>query len=90
MLRVQNLFLLNELKIAKPDMMEVIKERFQTSLVLVAVSILAQLKIDKKDEDQEEGIKRVRTATRAISRVILPTIQVLGSLSEQDLTPSDE
>ena len=71
-------------------MREVIKERFQTSLVLVAVSILAQQKIDKKDEDQEEGIIKVRNATRAISRVILPTIQVLGSLSEQDLTLSDE
>ena len=41
-------------------MREVIKERFQTSLVLSAVSILAQIKIDRKDEDQEEGIKRVK------------------------------
>jgi len=85
-----NFYLLNELKIAKDDMREVIKERFQTALVLVAVSILAQQKIDKKDEDQEEGIQKVRSATRAISRIILPTIQVLGSLSEQDLTLSDE
>ena len=71
-------------------MREVLKERFQTSLVLAAVSILAQIKIDNKDEDQEEGIKRVRNTTRALSRIILPTIQVLGSLSEQDLTLSDE
>ena len=71
-------------------MRPVIKERFQTSLVLAAVSILAQIKIDNKDEDQEEGIKRVRNTTRALSRIILPTIQVLGSLSEQDLTLSDE
>lgn len=85
-----NFYLLNELKIAKPDMRPVIKERFQTSLVLAAVSILAQIKIDNKDEDQEEGIKRVRNTTRALSRIILPTIQVLGSLSEQDLTLSDE
>ena len=85
-----NFYLLNELKIAKPDMREVIKERFQTSLVLVAVSILAQIKIDNKDEDQEEGIKRVRNTTRALSRIILPTIQVLGSLSEQDLTIADD
>ena len=85
-----NFYLLNELKIAKPDMREVIKERFQTSLVLAAVSILAQIKIDNKDEDQEEGIKRVRNTTRALSRIILPTIQVLGSLSEQDLTIADD
>ena len=85
-----NFYLLNELKIAKPDMREVIKERFQTSLVLSAVSILAQIKIDHKDEDQEEGIKRVRNTTRALSRIILPTIQVLGSLSEQDLTIADD
>ena len=71
-------------------MREVIKERFQTSLVLAAVSILAQIKIDNKDEDQEEGIKRVRNTTRALSRIILPTIQVLGSLSEQDLTIADD
>ena len=71
-------------------MKEVIKERYKTALVLTAVSILAQQKIDKKDDDQQEDIKKVRMATRAISRIILPLIQVLGSLTEQDLILSDE
>ena len=48
-------------------MKEVIKERYKTALVLTAVSILAQQKIDKKDDDQQEDIKKVRMATRAIS-----------------------
>ena len=71
-------------------MREVIKERYKTSLVLSAVSILAQSKLDKMDEDQDEDIKKVRIATRALSRIILPLIQVLGSLSEQDLTLADD
>lgn len=85
-----NFYLLNELKNAKINMREVIKERYKTALVLTAVSILAQSKIDKTDEDQEQDIAKVRMATRALSRVILPLIQVLGSLSEQDLTIADE
>ncbi|MBT4958651.1 MAG: hypothetical protein HON33_01625, partial [Flavobacteriaceae bacterium] len=52
--------------------------------------ILAQSKLDKTDEDQEEDIKKVRMATRALSRIILPLIQVLGSLSEQDVTLADD
>jgi len=71
-------------------MREVIKERYKTSLVLIAVSILAQQKLDKKDEDQEKDIQKVRMATRAISRIILPLIQVLGSLTDQDITLSDD
>ena len=71
-------------------MREIIKERYKTSLVLTAVSILAQQKLDKQDEDQEEDIQKVRMATRAISRIILPLIQVLGSLTDQDITPSDD
>jgi len=58
--------------------------------VLSAVSILAQSKLDKTDEDQEADIKKVRMATRALSRIILPLIQVLGSLSEQDVTLADD
>ena len=85
-----NFYLLNELKIAKESMKEVVKERYKTALVLTAVSILAQQKIDKKDDDQQEDIKKVRMATRAISRIILPLIQVLGSLTEQDIILSDE
>ena len=85
-----NFYLLNELKLAKDNMREVIKERYKTSLVLSAVSILAQSKLDKTDEDQEEDIKKVRMATRALSRIILPLIQVLGSLSEQDVTLADD
>ena len=85
-----NFYLLNELKLAKDNMREVIKERYKTSLVLSAVSILAQSKLDKTDEDQEADIKKVRMATRALSRIILPLIQVLGSLSEQDLTLADD
>jgi len=85
-----NFYLLNELKIAKENMREVIKERYKTSLVLIAVSILAQQKLDKKDEDQEKDIQKVRMATRAISRIILPLIQVLGSLTDQDITLSDD
>jgi len=85
-----NFYLLNELKIAKENMREVVKERYKTSLVLCAVSILAQSKLDKTDDDQEQDIKKVRLATRALSRIILPLIQVLGSLSEQDLTIADD
>ena len=73
-----NFYLLNELKKAKNSMKEVVKERYKTSLALCAVSILAQAKLDKSQDDQEEVIKKVRVATRALSRIILPLIEVLG------------
>ena len=76
---MDNFYLLNELKRTKIDI-EVVKTRFKMAMVFLGVSMLAQLKIDKLDDDIEEATKKVRFAARSISRVILPVIHVLGSL----------
>jgi hypothetical protein len=88
-INADNFYLLYELKRTKINL-EVIKQRYKTAMTLIAVSILAQAKLEKKDnEDTFETEKKIREATRAISRVILPIIEVLGSLDDVSSVMAD-
>jgi len=88
-INADNFYLLYELKRTKINL-EIIKQRYKTAMTLIAVSILAQAKLENKDSEQTfETENKIREATRAISRVILPIIEVLGGLDDTTLILSD-
>ena len=88
-INADNFYLLYELKRTKINL-EIIKQRYKTAMTLIAVSILAQAKLENKDNEHTfETEKKIRESTRAISRVILPIIEVLGGLDDAALILSD-
>jgi hypothetical protein len=87
-INADNRYYLHYLKTTKVEQ-EVIKERYKTALTLIAVSMLAEHKL-KNENDSEDDIEiKIRFATRSISRVLLPIIEVLGSLDDTSLSVAD-
>jgi hypothetical protein len=87
-INADNRYYLHYLKTTKVEQ-AVIKERYKTALTLIAVSMLAEHKL-KNENDSEDDIEiKIRFATRSISRVLLPIIEVLGSLDDTSLSVAD-
>jgi len=72
---VDNRFLRASLARSPEHDQEVIRRRFIYGLVLIGVSLWEEFK-DRDDVDEQ-----IRVTTRAIARVLVPTISVLGALN---------
>ncbi len=77
-----NFYLLNELKRAAGGTADALKEQFKVGMVLVGLALIHD---SPEDEDSDALEERVRAATKALSMMILPIINLLGELNDADL-----
>jgi hypothetical protein len=94
----ENLALRTELKASRANA-AVLMKQFEVATVLIGLALIhdqnnvkKQAAIDESsaEKDGEAGLQdRVRTLTRAAAPVLIPMIQALGDLGEDDLDESD-
>jgi hypothetical protein len=95
-LNEDNLSLRTELK-ASPSNAAVLMKQFEIGAVLVGLGLIHEQQTKKQaapngdnDKDAEASLQdRVRLFSRAVAPVLLPMIQTLGELGEDDLDQSD-
>jgi hypothetical protein len=97
-LNEENVALRTELKASRNNA-AVLMKQFEVAAVLLGLALIHDQNIVKKrpvndessdDKDAEAGLQdRVRTLSRAAAPVLLPMIQALGELGEDDLDESD-
>ncbi len=83
-INMDNIYLQTELKTTREDP-DVVKAKWQYSLMIVGMALLQN---QRSDEDAEEDIspeERVLKTTTALAPVLLPIIETLGGLSQEDL-----
>ena len=91
-----NLALQTELKASKGNA-AVLMKQFEIGAVLVGLGLIHEQQTTKPapsgedgDKDAEAGLReRVQQFSRAVAPVLLPMIQTLGELGEDDLDQSD-
>lgn len=89
-----NIALQNELKATKLPVAAV-KKQFEIGVVLVGMAMLHDDKQQKKNQkednskDDDQVLKQAAHFTRAIAPIILPMIQSLGDLADEEVDTSD-
>jgi len=88
-INVDNIFLQNEVKVSKVSA-EVLKKRFIYGMVLLGMSLLRDYKENaSKGSDSSNNSKSVEDiifhTTSALAPTLLPMIEQLGTLSEEDI-----
>lgn len=86
---IDNINLLTELKPAKNTEIETIQAKYKFGIVLVGLALLNDNSKVKKEEEKEESESEsifsiIEKVTQAISPIIIPMIDGLGSLEMQD------
>lgn len=96
-LNEDNIALQTELKASRSNA-AILRKQFEVGAVLIGLSLIhEQLQIKKhsssqssEDKDAEASLQdRVKLLSRAVAPVLLPMIQTLGELGEDDLDQSD-
>ena len=82
-LNMDNIHLKTELKGTKEDM-EIVKSRWQFGMVLIGVALLNDSRQEPEDDNVPTPEENVRDLTKAIAPILLPMIEHLGALSEDD------
>ena len=80
---MDNIHLKTELKGTKGDI-EIIKSRWQFGMVLIGIALLNGSKQESENDDTPTPQENVRELTKAIAPILLPMIEHLGALSEDD------
>jgi len=93
-INVDNLYLKTEMKPAKAEV-GLLKARFTYGMVLIGLGLLQQDMADQSDQEEEEDNdrvedieERVERVTRALAPIMLPMIDSLGTLNEEDVGPN--
>ena len=88
-INMDNIYLQTELK-ATSENPEIVKAKWQYSLMIVGMALLQGHASDKEaeDEDDESPEERVFNTTAILAPVLLPIIDSLGGLSQEDLNGS--
>ena len=95
-INMDNVYLLAELKATKEDH-EIVRRKWQFGMVLIGMALLRESAggslftgrdPDSTEEDDVSAEQRVLEITAALSPVLLPLIEHLGALSEDDLVLS--
>ena len=96
-INMDNVYLLAELKATKEDP-EIVRRKWQFGMVLIGMALLREstaggsLNGRNRDDTKEDDVSvqdRVFEITAALAPVLLPLIEHLGALSENDLVLSD-
>ena len=85
-INMDNIYLQTELK-ATSENPEIVKAKWQYSLMIVGMALLQGHAGDKEAEDESDVSpeERVLNTTAIIAPVLLPIIESLGGLSQEDL-----
>ena len=85
-INMDNIYLQTELK-ATSENPEIIKAKWQYSLMIVGMALLQGHASDKEAEDEDDVSpeERVFNTTAILAPVLLPIIESLGGLSQEDL-----
>ena len=88
-INMDNIFLNTELKATKENP-EVVKSRWQYGMVLIGMALLREQVSDsgvqrQEERNEETAEEKVYNATAAIAPVLLPLIEHLGALSDEDV-----
>ena len=82
-LNMDNIHLKTELKGTKDDF-AIVKSRWQFGMILVGIALLNRADQDSENDDAPTPEEEVRKVTTAIAPILLPMIEHLGALSEDD------
>jgi hypothetical protein len=88
-INVDNLYLLSEIKSAKTSEVELINAKYKFGMVLIGLSILNNEEEEEKSDqnDEIESIfSKIEKLTKALSPMLIPMIDSLGSLEINDVT----
>lgn len=89
---IDNIHLLSEIKPLKTTEIQLVQAKYKFGLVLVGLALLNENNYKKeKPEEQveDEGVfKTIQKVSKAVSPIIIPMIDSLGSLENQDLISS--
>lgn len=87
---VDNVHLLSELRPSKTSDINILQAKYKFGLVLIGLSIINEINKQTKTEDEESVniFTMVAQISKAISPVIIPMIETLGTLETQDLIAS--
>ena len=89
-INMDNIYLQTELK-ATSENPEIVKAKWQYSLMIVGMALLQGHTSDKEAEDEDDVSPedRVFNTTSTLAPVLLPIIESLGGLSQEDLNGAD-
>lgn len=88
---VDNIHLLLEIKPAKSIEVQVIQAKYKFGLVLLGLALLNETNKQQKSDDQEEMdtvFTTIEKVSKAVSPIIIPMIDTLGTLETQDIISS--
>jgi len=88
-INIDNLYLLSEIKVAKSSDFELINAKYKFGMVLIGLSLLNNDKELEKEEDIDENesvYTKIEKITKALSPMLIPMIDSLGSLEIKDVT----
>ena len=95
-INMDNVYLLAELKSTKEDL-EIVRRKWQFGMVLIGMALLRESAggtrlngygADAIESDDGSAVQRVFEITAALSPILLPLIEHLGALSEDQLVGS--
>ena len=85
-LNIDNIHLKTELKATRENP-EIVKSKWQFGMVLIGMALLNETEPETESDDSPTPRENVLKVTRTIAPVLLPMIEHLGALSEQDIGP---
>ena len=85
-LNMDNVHLKAELKATRENP-EIVKSRWQFGMVLIGMALLKETERESESDDDTTHGENVIRITKAIAPVLLPMIEHLGALSEEDIGP---
>ena len=88
---IDNIHLLTELKAANNFEIKAIEAKYKFGLVLIGISMLQNIQKEKKEDLEDENIlDLIERTTQAISPIIVPMIDSLGSIEMENIIAMPE
>ena len=88
---IDNIHLLTELKSANNSEIKAIEAKYKFGLVLIGIALLQNVQQEEKENSEDENIlELIEKATQAISPIIIPMIDSLGSIEIENIVSMPE
>ena len=83
---IDNIHLLTELKSANNSEIKAIEAKYKFGLVLIGIALLQNIEYTQKENSEDENIfELIERTTQAISPIIIPMIDSLGSIEIENI-----
>ena len=88
---IDNIHLLTELKAANSFEVKAIEAKYKFGLVLIGIAMLQNIQKERKEDIEDENILGlIERTTQAISPIIIPMIDSLGSIEMENIIAMPE